>query len=245
MGGNMKRFICGLLVSWVFLVGNSANSEPIFHEVYYPAGDGPFPGLVMLHTSGGYKTILPRVETYVNNGYAVYTPDFFRRHKITSKNRFETWTTFRKPIEKELVEILSLMQKDPKVDPKNLFTVGYSNGGYWATFLAAQGHVNAGVSTFGVWSWPKTFNGYPAKYLRKDSNPVLALHGKKETVQRFKNVVPQINKASSISPTFKYHYFDNAGHSWDCRPCKKDGFNSEVTAQAVKMTLDFFKTHRK
>ena len=56
---------------------------------------------------------------------------FFKRHGITKSNRFGTWTTYRTQIEQELVEIIGLMKVDPKVDPTNLYAVGFSNGGYW------------------------------------------------------------------------------------------------------------------
>ena len=219
---------------------STLKAEPIFHEKYYPGGNGPFPVVIALHTSGGYKTVRKSVNGFLEAGYAVYTPNFFYRHGISSKNRFETWTKYREKIEKELIEIVQLAKSDPKINPKNVFSVGYSNGGYWASFLAAQNHVNAGASHYGVWSWPRTHNGFPAKYFSKDSNPVLALHGDKETVQQLRWVKPQIDKAAKQSPEFKHHIFNGVGHSWDCKPCKKDGFNSAVTRQALDMTLTFF-----
>ena len=70
---------------------------------------------------------------------------------------------------------------------------------------------------------------------------MLALHGRKETVQKLKWVKSKINAAAQKSPNFKYHLFSEAGHSWDCKPCKRDGYNPEVTKKALEMTLNFFK----
>ena len=72
-----------------------------------------------------------------------------------------------------------MAKSDAKIDARNVFSVGHSNGRYWASFLAARKHVNAGASHYSVWSWPRTYNGYPADYFSQDSNPVLALHGNK------------------------------------------------------------------
>jgi dienelactone hydrolase len=192
-----------------------------------------------LHTSNGYKTVRKAVKGFIKSGYAVYTPDFFKRHGLNHKNRFKTWTKYRLAIEKELIELVELAKIDPKINAKNIFSVGYSNGGYWASFLAAKKHVNA--SHYGVWTWPRTHSGYPARYFSKDSNPLLALHGNKETVQKIEYVKPQIELASSKSSRLKHHFFNDVGHSWDCKPCKKDGYNASVTKQSLDMTLQFFK----
>ena len=136
---------------------------------------------------------------------------------------------------------MELAKIDPKINAKNIFAVGYSNGGYWASFLAAKKHVNASASHYGVWTWPKTHSGYPARYFSKDSHPLLALHGNKETIQKIEYVKPQIDLASSKSSRLKHHFFNDVGHSWDCKPCKKDGYNASVTNQSLDMTLQFFK----
>ena len=230
-----------LAIFFFLIFIKTVNAEPIFHEKYYPSGNGPFPVVIALHTSGGYITVRKAVKGFLRAGYAVYTPDFFKRHGISKKNRFQTWTKYRLAIEKELIEIVELAKSDIKINPNNVFSVGYSNGGYWASFLAAKNHVNAGSSHYGVWSWPKTYNGYPEKYFSNNSKPLLALHGRKETVQKLKWVKSKINGAAQRSPNFKYHFFSEAGHSWDCKPCKRDGYNPEVTKKALEMTLNFFK----
>ena len=53
----------------------TANAEPIFHEKYYPNGDGPFPAVLALHTSGT-RAVRKSIKGYLKAGYAVYTPKF-------------------------------------------------------------------------------------------------------------------------------------------------------------------------
>ena len=225
----------------------ASRAEPIHHETHYPSGEGPFPVVLALHTSGGFKTIKSQIPKYVGAGYAVYAPDFFKRHGIDHSNRFETWTTYRKPIEKELLEIIEVIKKDPKADSKNIFAVGFSNGGYWASFLAARRHVNAGASHYGVWSWPKNsgFDGYPANYFDEESNPLLAIHGDGDSVQKPINVYDELRIAARKSPKFKKHIFSDAGHSWDCEPCRRDGYKAEVSQAALKMTLELFEANKR
>ena len=43
------------LAIFIFLIFiKTVNAEPIFHEKYYPSGNGPFPAVIALHSSGGY-----------------------------------------------------------------------------------------------------------------------------------------------------------------------------------------------
>jgi len=231
------------LISALFSAA-SVIAEPIFHEKRYPSGEGPFPAVILLHTSGGFDTVVPQLKVYTERGYAAYAPDFFSRHKITKASRFDTWTKYRKDIERELIEIVEIMRADPKINKVNIFAVGFSNGGYWATFLAAQNHVNAGASHYGVWKWP-SWNGYPVQYLSRDSNPVLALHGDGDSIQKMSRVSGQLHSAETKSPKFKKVIFPTAGHSWDCPRCRKDGYDPSVTQKALDLTIEFFENHKK
>ena len=236
-----------LIIAFFVLTHSVVHAEPIYHEIKCPEGNGPFPVVIALHTSGGFKTVKRQISKYTNAGYAVYAPDFFRRHGISKSNRFETWTTYKTAIEGELLELIEVIKKDPKADAKNIFAVGFSNGGYWASFLAARKHVNAGASHYGVWRWPTSagWNGYPANYFDGDSNPVLAIHGDNDSVQKPRFVYDQLDIVESKSPKFKKHIFSEAGHSWDCEPCSKDGYDEESTNQSLRMTLDFFEANKR
>jgi len=41
-------------------------------------------------------------------------------------------------------------------------------------------------------------NGYPAKYLKKDCNPLLVLHPKKDSVQKYQSVKPNTSRAKKM-----------------------------------------------
>ena len=174
-----------LLLTISLCIGIGASAEPIFYEAHYPSPNAtPAPAVLALHSSGGYASVKSKVASFVAAGYVVYTPDFFKKHGITTATRFETWTLYRTSIEQELSEIVQVMQRDPRIDSKNIFAVGYSNGGYWAAYLAAKGIVNAGASHYGVWDFPGNAGGYPANYFSSISNPVLALVGAYNQTQK-------------------------------------------------------------
>jgi dienelactone hydrolase len=238
-----------LLIVIYFLISSAVFSEPIYHEKKYPSGNGPFSAVILLHSSGGFKSdyIMSYIGSdYLKNGFAIYAPDFFKRHDITSQTRKKTWTTFRVAIEKELSEIVELVKKDKKIDPNNIFAVGFSNGGYWATYLSATKQVNAASSHYGVWTFAGGLNGYPARYVKKNCNPLLVLHPKKDQVQKFQYVESHIYKAKKTCSAVKVHYYDEGGHAWESQKYQGGvGYNKDVWKDAVNKTIVFFKNNMK
>ena len=243
----MKNAIQSLVsvISIMLASTYTLSAEPIYYEAFYPKAKQRLPAVILLHTSSGFKSIRRQIPKYRNAGYVVYAPDFFRRHKLSYGNRFETWTTYRRSIEAELTELVQVVKKDRRVDSRNIFAVGFSNGGYWASFLAAKRFINASASHYGVWSWPQRhgFVGFPANYFSLRSNPVLALHGDADSIQRSKFVFHQLERAKKRSPRFRTYIFKNVGHSWDCIPCTRDGFDHMVTRKSLSRTLRFFKNN--
>ena len=237
-----------LIVIYFFII-SAAFSDPIYHEKKYPSGNGPFPAVILLHSSGGFKSnqMLNYLgDDYIENGFAIYAPDFFKRHGITTETRKKTWTTFREPIEKELSEIVELVKKDTKIDSKNVFAVGFSNGGYWATYLAGTKQVNAASSHYGVWTFKGGLNGYPVKYVKKDCSPLLVLHPIKDQIQKIEYVKSHIEKAKKTCAKVKVHYYTNGGHAWESQKYKGGvGYNKDVWKDAVTRTINFFRENKK
>ena len=163
------------------------------------------------------------------------------------------------------------MKTDPKIDRKNIFAVGFSNGGFWASYLAGKGLVTAAASHYGVWKASLDGdNEYPVKYFSSASSPMLALHGEEDSTQKIEFYM-EAHTEIKDTPNFEDHVYEDAGHVWDCfaylpkwffkkRPeraprilkrlknvCadKFDGPNREITDDALKRTLVFFKKHAK
>ena len=254
-GAEIRRFLSGKGCT------NQVAGANIYHKKNYPTGPGPFPAIIALHTSGGFQstnTLIEnfRSETWVKAGYAWYAPNFFAKHGITTATRMDTFKEYREDIEKELAAIITLMKADPKIDSKNIFAVGFSNGGFWTSFLAGEGIVTAAASHYGVWraSMGRWQNPYPAAYFSSKSSPLLALHGDGDSTQKLKF----FELAWSLiddTPKIERHIYEGAGHAWDCFPSfpglkkictnKFEAPNREVTNDALKRTLAFFKKHAK
>ena len=233
----------------------------IIHKKNYPTGPGPFPGIISLHSSGGFQGSDMLIEnfkseTWVKAGYAWYAPNFFAKHGITTATRMDTFDDYREDIEKELAAIIILMKADPKIDSKNIFAIGFSNGGFWTSYLAGKGIVTAAASHYGVWKanmGRDMTNPYPMEYFSPKSSPLLALHGEDDSTQKIEYFYEAWSQIKD-TPKIEKHVYDDAGHVWDCFPtypkferiCGKfDDPDREVTDDALKRTLAFFEKHTK
>ena len=244
-------------VSWSAASQNDSAAQvplelkgPIYHEKYYPNGKGPFPAIIVLHTSGGFKTVGHVIQNYVDDGFVVYAPDFFKRHGLKPSNRMKTFSTYRESIQQELSSIISIMKVDTKINKKNIFAVGYSNGGFWAAYLAGQSKVRAGASHYGVWkaNFGRDFtNPYPMKYFSKSSSPILVLHGEQDGTQQLSDTEKALREMKRTGARIEAHVYRDAGHAWDKKnsPKKAWKYNEEVTKDSHRRTIEFFEMQMK
>ena len=248
---DLNAKISKILFMFVFFCSAQCFAEPIKHDVRYPDGNRPFPAIVTLHTSGGYGPTKKWIENYkskvwTERGYVVYAPDFFKRHGITPKSRMDTFSVYREKIERELSEMVELVKKDPKVDGKNVFAIGFSNGGFWASYLAGTQKVNAGASHYGVWKanmGRSIENPFPMEYFTKNSNPVLALHGADDGTQRMRHVQQAWDIVLSSGAKITTHVYPGADHAWDSKSKRFDAWNPQITQDALKRTITFFESN--
>ena len=239
----------GLVVCLIFV--GSVRAEAIYHEKFYPDGSGPFPAVIALHTSGGFKTVKHLIQRYVDDGFAVYAPNFFVKHGITPRSRMDTFDRFREAIEKDLSEVVGLMSNDRKVQKENIFATGFSAGGFWVGYLTGSSKVSAGVAHYGVWKanfGREMTNPYPMKYFSKSSTPILALHGGRDGVQRIKFAKKAWRELKSRGAKLEIHVYPDADHAWDRKYYKKHPYD-EVAQNADKdshkRTIEFFKKYMK
>tara|TARA_Y100001960_G_scaffold301500_1_gene351586 strand:- start:65 stop:823 length:759 start_codon:yes stop_codon:yes gene_type:complete len=240
-----------VLITTFILFPNLTLAQPITHEVSYPDGSGPFPAVITLHTSGGFKPTKKWIENFKSKvwtdaGYVVYAPNFYEKHGLTPRTRMETFSTYREDIEKELSVIVELAKNNPKVDNKNIFAVGFSNGGFWACFLAGTAKINAGASHYGVWKanmGREITNPYPMNYFSQKSSPLLALHGEEDSTQKMKFVEEAWDEVKSSGGKLTTHVYPSADHAWDSKSKRFNAWDPKVKEDAFQRTLSFFKKH--
>lgn len=206
-----------------------------------PEGPGPHPGILVLHTSGGLQNAdIAYARKLAREGYVTLVPAFLEAYGIDARTRRETFTTAAEPIFADLVAALGTLRRHPQVAGGTLGVVGFSNGGYFAVWLAAAGKVQAGVCYYGALTGAATDKSL-ARFrsaFNKASAPVLILHGIADStvpVQAAQRLGAIIGKAGS---PYEIKLYDGAGHKFE----RTDGsqWDGAAAADAWQRTLGYF-----
>ena len=213
-------------------------------EFTLPDGNGPFPAVIVLHTSGGASGAESDYsERLAKIGYASLIPHYFEAHGISHSNRESALTGHAEEILADLSAALEWLKKNPRIDKDKIGAVGFSMGGYWAMVLAAQGKVQAGVSYYGVLSGVGG-NREKMRYkfreiFNEKSSPVLILHGSYDTTQK----VDGANRLSDILDEKKVPYekkiYPYAGHEFE----RFRGYKPDAAQDSWERTVHFLEKY--
>ncbi len=118
-----------------------------------PKGDGPFPAVVLVHGSGPNdrdETIGPNKPFkdlawgLASQGVAVLRYD--KRSKVYGQQMAALTTlTVKEEVIDDAVTAVALLRQQPGIDPKRVFVLGHSLGGYLAPRIALAGPDIAGL----------------------------------------------------------------------------------------------------
>lgn len=205
-----------------------------------PAGNGPFPAILLLHTSGGLKQAdIDYGQRLAQAGYVVLVPAFLEAYGISAATRQATFTSDAQPIYADFLAALDMLARDPRVAGGRLGAIGFSNGGYFAMWLAATGKVQAGVSYYGALSGAGTDKELSrfSETFNKNSSPVLILHGTADGTVPFGAAKRLGMIVGAAGSPYEFHPYDGAGHGFDRSGAPPD---QAAAADAWQQTLAFF-----
>ena len=112
------------------------NGKKIYGELYLPAGEGPFPAVIMAHGFGGQCAHnRPSAEFFSQNGIAAYIFDFIGGgNDIQSDGKTTEMSVLTEAADMAVVlEGLTAMEQ---IDSQNIFLAGQSQGGFVASYVA-------------------------------------------------------------------------------------------------------------
>jgi carboxymethylenebutenolidase len=186
--------------------------------LYKPSGAGPFPAILVLHTSSGLR---PPDHAYASQladqGYVCLVPDFFTAYGLSQNNRRDTFTIHAQAIYADFASAIDTLKKTEGVRADRIGAVGFSNGGYWALLLASKGAVQAGVSYYGAVNGAGTDNSLYAfrNAFGSNSAPVLVLHGARDDTVSSRHAENLKSLMAEAKAPHEFHMYDSAGHSYD------------------------------
>jgi carboxymethylenebutenolidase len=183
-----------------------------------PDGPGPYPAILVLHTSGGLQSgDLDFAKRLVQEGYVALVPAFLEAYGIRAQTRQATFTTLAQSIYADFVASLDLLRRSEKVDGKKLAAIGFSNGGYFALWLAATGQVQAGVSYYGALTGAGTDRSLSRfrQAFASTSAPVLVLHGANDSTVPVRNAIELDSILAAAQSPHEFHQYPGAEHRFD------------------------------
>jgi carboxymethylenebutenolidase len=205
-----------------------------------PDGPGPYPAILVLHTSGGMQADdLDYAKRLVKEGFVVLVPYFLETYGIVAATKQDAFTTYADALYADFVASLDLLRQNEKVDGKKLGAVGFSNGGFFALWLAATGKVQAGVAYYGAVTGARTdmqlarFRGA----FTASSSPVLILHGEADATVPIEKVRQLDQILTAAGSPHEFHEYPGAEHRFD-----RDGgkANKAAATAAWVRTIGFF-----
>lgn len=239
------------LSSTEITVGVHRNMQAI---LIAPDDPRPHPGVLVLHTSGGLEPAdIEFAKALAEQGYVCLVPSFMAAYHLSASNRAATFTTYANSIYADFVQSLEMLRGLDKVRGSKLGAVGFSNGGYFAAWLAATGKVQAAIGYYGAYTGAGTdprLKRFQSAFTAS-SAPFLILHGTGDAIVnvRFAKHLAEII-AAAHSP-YEIHLYDGATHVFD----RGDGGNAgkrmlgsrdpDVAADAWTHTLAFFAKYLK
>jgi carboxymethylenebutenolidase len=205
-----------------------------------PDGPGPYPAILVLHTSGGLQEgDTDFAQRLVQQNYVALVPAFMEAYGITQRTRYSTFTEDAEPVYADLAAALETLRQEDKVKGSRLGAIGFSNGSYFAMWLAATAKVQAAVGYYGAYSGAGTDKslGRFRQVFSKSSAPVLILHGGSDgtvPVQVAQNLADII--AAAQAPV-QLQIYPAADHRFDREPGSPAA--QAAASDAWARTLDF------
>jgi hypothetical protein len=118
-----------------------------------PVGQGPFPGIVLVHgsgandrdeTVGGTKVFKDLAEGLASRGVVVLRYEKRTRQYSAAMAALANFTV-EQETEEDAIKAAALLRAQPEVNPKRVFVLGHSLGGYVAPRIAEQDGKLAGL----------------------------------------------------------------------------------------------------
>jgi len=241
LSASIGSALAGTYTTKTLTVGVRKNMEA---TLYMPDGPGPFPMVLVLHTSGGISSA---DQGYCGNlakeGYICIAPAFLRAYGITAETRRLSFTKEAKAITGDFIEIIRELNALPKAKQGAVGAVGFSNGGFFAMILASMNRIKAGVSYYGALDGARAHPDLKPFQERftSTSSPVLILAGENDSTIGMQPVRKMEEILKACGAPFELKVYPDTEHDFD-RGNLRPG-NAAAAKDAWTRTLAFLRAN--
>lgn len=224
-------------------------------EVHLPAGDGPFPAVVLGAEAYGVNGFIRGIrDRLVGGGYAVAVPDYYRGHGPSDPENYEDFTEVISYIgrldftrgARDLAGAVGALRAMPAIDPRRIAVWGYCTGATLAWLAACmRGDLAAAVLYFP--SQPVFAELSPARpvqpvdLLWQLTCPALFLYGDKDRLVSPQLLADMRARIDRWGVDARINLYAEAGHSFTCPrgPMR----NAEADRAAWQDAITFLTKH--
>jgi carboxymethylenebutenolidase len=222
-------------------VSYRSGDETVHAILYKPAGNGPFPALVVIHEWWGLNDwVKQQADRYAQLGYVTLAIDLYRGQVATTPDQAHEIMRGvpEDRAQRDLLAATAYLRSLNTVNPKRMGVIGWCMGGGYALDLAiADPHLKAAVINYGHLATDDAT-------LKRIHAPILGIFGGQDRgitpadVKKFEKQMKALNKKVEI------HIFPDAGHGFE-NPNNSQGYRKEDAEQAEKLTEQFLANNLK
>ena len=250
----MNRSIC-LTMCFIFIYSSIAAAlqestlsglganKLVTARLIMPDGKGPFPAVLVLHTSGGIKKYdIAYAQKLAQQGYACLVPFYFDAYHLTNDTRAWATTVYATRILDDFSSEIKYLQNLPAIKKDKIGAVGFSMGGYWALILAGMNKVHAGVSYYGALTGGGANDAMQYQFeenFHQNSAPVLILHGVDDMTVDVSHAKGLADLLKAKACVYEIHLYPGAGHRFD----RGASLNKSAADDSWQRTLVFLKKY--
>ena len=221
---------------------NLGFAKNVHAQLIIPDGQGPFPGLLVLHTGHGFKKDdLAFAKRMAQQGYACLVPHYFETHSISYDTRNWATTVYAQDILDDFKSEIEYLKRQRFIANGKIAALGFGMGGYWALILAAKKNVQAGISYYGdITGGGLSQTEFRFRFINtfsKDSSPILVLQGDEDLSVNHTAVRQFTDLLKAKSCAYEFHHYPGVGQGFD----RGISFNESASKDSWQRTLTFLK----
>jgi len=223
----------------------------VSNKVFKPKGEGPFPAVVLIHTSGGLTNghIKRDAEKLVEKGYVALVLDSMGPRRISLITE-STRALYPPAGVKDAYIALDFLKNQSYVDKDRIYEAGYSWGGFVSTLLGSPALAKAAGAND---RFKATVSFYSTCVINNSNlilpdtdKPVLMLLAGDDRENPHGTCFQDLEQYKAKGMPIHSFIYEKASHAWDKLGESQLGhfYNEEVTNDAFGKMIEFFEKNK-